>query len=58
MTDEKIQVRSEEDYASAAKIIRVLVDRGLVTGESEQETFANVWEAAFEILDIKNSEVQ
>jgi len=47
-----IQVRDDEEYKQAGKIIRVLIDRKLIKGSSSEETYSNVWAAAFEILDL------
>ena len=47
-----IQTRSDEEYKEAGKIIRVLIDRKLISGESDTETYSNVWAAAFEIMDL------
>ena len=44
-----IQTRCDEEYKEAGKIIRVLIDRKLI---SSTETYSNVWAAAFEIMDL------
>ena len=51
-----IQVRDDEEYKQAGKIIRVLIDRKLIKGSSIEETYSNVWAAAFEILDLFKQE--
>jgi len=48
----EIQLRDDEEYKQAGKIIRALIDRKLIKGQSDEETYINVWETAFEILDL------
>ena len=44
--------RSNKEYEIAQKIIKVLIDNGLIRGESEINTYMKDWNMVFEILDL------
>jgi hypothetical protein len=44
--------RTEEEYKEAQKIMRILIDSGLISGSSGIEEYMNTWEAVFKILDL------
>ena len=50
------KVRTEEEYAIAVKIIRLLIDNGLIPSESGIDQYMKDWNLVFKILDLAKEE--